>query len=150
MECLQSDSKGKRFGPKDALTLIITGKNEGKEAVQLSVTEYLGSTAFGAYTYEIRDTRAKKVWQIGRDPEAILPGAPASMRLLLLKAGDTLETKVRLPGVGQRFWQGGKEDAPEKTSSPQLPPGDYEIVVTIKVGQDSAKTKPIPFSIGDK
>ena len=137
------------FALKEALALTIAFTNEGKQAVRLEVTEYLGTQTVGQYAYAIRDLGTKQAWNVGRDPHALLPGAPATLRVQQLQAGETLRTRVNLPGVGQRFWQGGTEDDPKKVS-PFLPPGRYELVVTVTVGEASGKTKPVTFTVSDK
>jgi hypothetical protein len=136
----------KEFGPKDALTLQVVFRNDSKEGKQVFMTEYLGTQTLGRYTYTFKDLATGQTWQIGQDPNAILPGAPAQLAIRQIPAGEALTTRVLLPGAGMRFWQGGTEKAPQKTTS-SLPPGKYEVVITMLLNEGKVQTKPVAFTI---
>jgi hypothetical protein len=137
------------FGPRDELVFLVEFRNESTGPRLLGVTDGPGGQTVGFYEYTFRDPETDRVWQVGADPQAMPPGAAAPLGFYQVQAARVLTTRITLPGTGRLFWQGGTEKAPEKTSS-HLPPGRYEVVITMKMPDGIARTKPARFYIADK
>jgi hypothetical protein len=135
--------------PKSAvIQLKMTLKNTSTEPIVLGVAEYLGNQTVGSYTYRFQNKKTKEVWKVGRDPTAILPGAPVRLRRYELAPGKVLTLKVRVPIIGQRFWQGGTEKAPKITAR-HLPPGEYEVMLSTRINDQKVEVK-TSFRIAEK
>lgn len=139
----------KFFGPRDDIILEIDFQNETLSARFLGVTEGPAGQTVGFYEFTIRDPEAEKTWQVGSDPNATPPNAAAQLGLYNVQPGKTLTTRVHVLSPGRRFWQGGTEKAPEKAAS-QLPPGRYEVIVTLKMPDGVVQTKPAKFFVNEK
>jgi hypothetical protein len=136
------------FGPRDELVFRIEFYNQSTGLRLLGVTEGPGGQTVGFYDYTLRD-ETDRVWQVAADPQAMPPGAPGPLDFYQVQSGKVLSTKITLPGAARLFWHGGTEKAPERTS-PHLPPGRYEVVITMKMPDGVARTKPARFYIADK
>lgn len=137
------------FGPRDELVFLVEFRNESTGPRLLGVSDGPGGQTVGFYEYSFRDTESDGVWQVATDPQAMPPAAAAPLDFYQVQSGKVLSTKVTLPGTGRLFRQSGTEKAPEKTSL-HLPPGRYEVVITMKMPDGVARTRPARFYIADK
>ncbi len=136
----------KVFSTNERLSFEITFQNDSKKTIKFGVTDFLGSQNVGLYQVSIQNLKTKVVWKVGRDPNAVLPGAPARLLFVELDPGQKKKTKFLIPHIGQRFWHGGTEKNPQ-VATRQLPAGDYALTIEMQLNKVKGKTVPAEFEV---
>ena len=133
------------FAADERIALTITVKNTTKEVVRLNASQYLGSTSFGRYGFQITDAKGAK-WELIRNLRARLPGAPVRLIPVNLKPGQSFAAKTHLPSIGMLFRQAGRQRAAARGVR-FLPIGKYKLAISMKLLKTAFTTAPVTFGI---
>jgi len=134
-----------QFQTNERLHSVVSIVNRSAQEVRLEVHDFLGSQELAKYTASFRNTATGETWRLWQNPALPQPGAPARSWQETIKPGATLPLVYSPYGW---FSQGQADGAPWKTA-PHLPAGDYELVLTIEIGEVTITPKPAAFKMMD-
>ncbi len=108
--------KKAEFAANEELTFAVTFKNESNHGVTVRSREYLGSTTFGEYKYQVKNLQTGAVWEVRtcRDPRPRIL-LPAFVGTVVIGAGASRCTTVIVPHCGHGFFLAGVKPRPPQS-----------------------------------